>query len=385
MAFDDISAAAIVAAIKEFDELGRDQFLAKYGFGPARSYFLVHDGRRYDSKAIVGAAHGFLSGEHALPAATFSGGDATVRRLLERNGFAVEIIEPTRISELHRAGLSWFSDRQGAILPPPGVLEGSELFLTTQAKAIHVPRQFNYALSVKIVPGGPYPDGDIEQDEDGRWRVLYHREEPRNRDPETHSRNLALKRCLEHHVPVAVLRRVRGKPGTLYEIIGLGHVTAYATPFFTIEGPASIDGRSNIENTDFDPEDLEEQERVLASVRRRLGQPAFRAALMQAYDGKCAISGCTVTQVLEAAHIVPYRGKDSNYVQNGILLRADLHTLFDLHLIRIDPHSRVVSVDASLIGTPYWDLNGIALYEPPETVRPSTVALQKRHARMNSA
>ncbi|WP_239591021.1 HNH endonuclease [Vitreimonas flagellata] len=381
MAFDDINAAAILAAIKEFDDLGREQFLAKYRFGPARSYFLVHNGRRYDSKAIVGAAHGYLPEERPLTADGFSGGDATVRRLLERNGFAVEIIEPTRLSDLHRAGLAWFSDRQGAILPPPGVLEGTDLFLTTQAKAIHVPRQFSYALSVKIVPGGPYPDGDVEQDEDGRWRVLYHREEPKNRDAEIHSRNLALKRCLEHHVPVAVLRRVRGKPGTLYEIIGLGHVTAYNAPYFTIEGPASIDDRSHTGMSEFDPEGLEDQERILASVRRRLGQPAFRAALMEAYDGKCAISGCAVTQVLEAAHIVGYQGQASNHVQNGLLLRADLHTLFDLHLIRIDPHSRLVCIDASLKGTPYWDLNGATLYQPPEAARPSTMALQRRYAR----
>jgi hypothetical protein len=41
---------------EEFDSLGREEFLAKYGFGEARSYFLVRDGKAYDSKAVVGAA-----------------------------------------------------------------------------------------------------------------------------------------------------------------------------------------------------------------------------------------------------------------------------------------------------------------------------------------
>ena len=50
--------SAVLQAMTEYDELGRDAFLARYGYGPARSYFVVHDGRRYDSKAIAGVAHG---------------------------------------------------------------------------------------------------------------------------------------------------------------------------------------------------------------------------------------------------------------------------------------------------------------------------------------
>jgi predicted restriction endonuclease len=63
------------------------------------------------------------------------------------------------------------------------------------------------------------------------------------------------------------------------------------------------------------------------------GQPAFWDALLQAYERQCAITGCTVLQILEAAHIMPYMGKPTNRVDNGLLLRSDLHTLFDLGLI----------------------------------------------------
>ena len=49
---------AVLRAVAEFDALGRDAFLAKYGFRRARGYFLLRDGRSYDSKAIAGAAHG---------------------------------------------------------------------------------------------------------------------------------------------------------------------------------------------------------------------------------------------------------------------------------------------------------------------------------------
>jgi 5-methylcytosine-specific restriction protein A len=58
MALSDLTASAVLKAIEEFDLLGRDSFLKKYGFGKARSYVLQKDGQSYDSKAIAGAAHG---------------------------------------------------------------------------------------------------------------------------------------------------------------------------------------------------------------------------------------------------------------------------------------------------------------------------------------
>ena len=64
----------------EYDRLGQGRFLEKYGFGAARSYRLMVEGKTYDSKAIVGAAHGYLPGHEPLAAADFSGGAATVGR-----------------------------------------------------------------------------------------------------------------------------------------------------------------------------------------------------------------------------------------------------------------------------------------------------------------
>ena len=93
MAFRDISSRpAILSAVAEYDQLGQHAFLEKYGFHPARSYFLVVDGRDYDSKAIVGAAHGYQFPQLGPLAATqFSGGAATVQPLLEGLGFEVRV------------------------------------------------------------------------------------------------------------------------------------------------------------------------------------------------------------------------------------------------------------------------------------------------------
>jgi 5-methylcytosine-specific restriction enzyme A len=89
VALPELSRREILQAVTEYDQLGRDGFLEKYNFGAARSYLLVIDGKAYDSKAIVGVAHGFLPGQKRLTASEFSGGEATVGRLLRRLGFQV--------------------------------------------------------------------------------------------------------------------------------------------------------------------------------------------------------------------------------------------------------------------------------------------------------
>jgi hypothetical protein len=66
MGLRDITREAILAAIAEYDRLGQDEFLSRHGFDRARSYLLIHDGKAYDSKAIVGVAHGFLPGSRRL-------------------------------------------------------------------------------------------------------------------------------------------------------------------------------------------------------------------------------------------------------------------------------------------------------------------------------
>jgi 5-methylcytosine-specific restriction enzyme A len=89
VALRDLTGREILLAVTEYDRLGQGGFLEKYGFGAARSYRLTVDGKTYDSKAIVGAAHGFLPGQGPLAAADFSGGAATVGRLLSNLGFEV--------------------------------------------------------------------------------------------------------------------------------------------------------------------------------------------------------------------------------------------------------------------------------------------------------
>lgn len=81
---------SVIQAMKEFDRLGREEFLLKYGFGKARSYFLRYRGNSYDSKAIFGVAYGYENPDSGpLRAEQFGGGKKTVCPVLDKLGFDV--------------------------------------------------------------------------------------------------------------------------------------------------------------------------------------------------------------------------------------------------------------------------------------------------------
>lgn len=110
----------------------------------------------------------------------------------------------------------------------------------------------------------------------------------------------------------------------------------------------------------FEPPEGEAEyvDRVLREVASRRGQPQFREELLNAYSGRCVITGTTVDAVLEAAHIIPVADTPFFDVTNGLLLRADVHALFDTGLIWIDPETRVIRIHDALVGTEYESYNG---------------------------
>lgn len=126
----------------------------------------------------------------------------------------------------------------------------------------------------------------------------------------------------------------------------------------------------------FDPGMIEDgRERVAREIAIRRGQSAFRRQLINAY-GSCAMSGSTVIETLEAAHIVPYQGPGTNHLLNGLLLRADFHTLFDMGLLSVDHETLRVLVDLRLNGTEYEALRGQSLRLGHGVICPSSEALR---------
>jgi hypothetical protein len=122
------------------------------------------------------------------------------------------------------------------------------------------------------------------------------------------------------------------------------------------------------------PEDR--REIVFRQIKERRGQSQFRDLLCQRYGNQCMITGLKLLDVLEAAHISPYRGTDDNHPDNGLLLRADLHTLFDLNLLGINPESLEVKFHPKVLKTDYQKLEGIKLR--CSQYKPSQSALQYR-------
>lgn len=127
----------------------------------------------------------------------------------------------------------------------------------------------------------------------------------------------------------------------------------------------------------FDPKDIQDgRVRSIASIVHRRGQPKFRQELLKIYGGKCAITGENVEQALEASHIIPYKGEQTNHPSNGLLLRADIHILFDLRLLTIDTTNMTVILSLELMGTSYQRYKGVKLHLPSNVnKRPNTEAL----------
>jgi putative restriction endonuclease len=116
---------------------------------------------------------------------------------------------------------------------------------------------------------------------------------------------------------------------------------------------------------------------VFAQIRRRRGQAAFRNALRNRYGDRCMLSGAVTVDVIEAAHILPYVSRESNNPANGILLRSDLHTLWDLGRFAIHPETLQIELDHSLASGEYRWLEGQQLRVPSAT-GPSKAALRFR-------
>lgn len=103
----------------------------------------------------------------------------------------------------------------------------------------------------------------------------------------------------------------------------------------------------------------------------RLGQGLFRVLLTDVYGRRCAMTGERTLPVLEAAHIKPYSVVKRHHLSNGLLLRSDLHTLFDQGYVTVDPSDQRIVVSKRIKeefdnGREYYRLEGQRLREPDE-------------------
>jgi hypothetical protein len=127
--------------------------------------------------------------------------------------------------------------------------------------------------------------------------------------------------------------------------------------------------------------DDDSAEKQLKARADRKGQGKFRDNLMRVYGGRCCITGVAIPEVLDACHIEPHAHAGVNHSTNGLLLRADLHDLFDSDLIGIHPEALEVHVDPRLASTEYGELAGKVLSTRTDCIGPDKTKLEARWAR----
>ncbi|SMD08349.1 HNH endonuclease [Pedobacter nyackensis] len=153
---------------------------------------------------------------------------------------------------------------------------------------------------------------------------------------------------------------------------------------FQVMLPANVANNEtqDYNETPFYPINKDERESIKRQIKARRGQQKFRNDLRQRYGDKCMITGCEILDILEAAHIKPYRGINDNHPSNGLLLRADIHTLYDLNLIGINPQSLEITISKKLKNSEYSIYQGKTLITI--TKIPDKASLENRWMEFNN-
>ncbi|WP_455901453.1 HNH endonuclease [Rhodococcus gordoniae] len=111
-------------------------------------------------------------------------------------------------------------------------------------------------------------------------------------------------------------------------------------------------------------------------IQARVGQGKFRTALLRKYGLSCAVTGPCPAEALEAAHLIPFAEHETHDVDSGLLLRSDIHRLFDAGSLAINPDTGAVELAAELLNYPaYRDLHGRKI-----TQSPSVAALRSAYS-----
>jgi len=98
-------------------------------------------------------------------------------------------------------------------------------------------------------------------------------------------------------------------------------------------------------------------DRVFRLLQIRRGQKKLREKLFELYSGRCIVSNCDIKEVLHACHVTEFAISGNNISTNAVLLRSDIHDLFDSGLLAINPKTMRIAVHSSLQKTEYFQFN----------------------------
>lgn len=313
----------------------------------------------------------------------------------------------SRVTPTHADALRWYAERQGFVGKRPWpknlVLESNvpDVALTAE-RGIHVPSGWDLALSVALTKSSQYRDGDLEMQEDGTWILLLRAHSGADGFGLESRWNRGLYECFRQRIPVAVFMPVRGSD---YRWLGLAFIDDYddVTQTFLLHGPVNATSSTEDWGTviglptetsapawfldDSDPLMWRDERLTRLGVGVvRESQGRFRELLLDAYAGACAVTLYDARPALDGAHILPFMGRPSDTARNGLLLRSDIHRLFDRYLLTVDTSSMTAVVSTRLEQTRYSELHGTELSLPKdERLWPSARHLQMHHERFAQA
>ncbi|WP_109465266.1 HNH endonuclease [Albibacillus kandeliae] len=405
MALSDIDRAVVLTAIEEFDRLGRDGFLQRYGFGRSRAYFLRHGGKLYDSKAIIGVAHGYL-GENwgRLSATQFSGGEATVAQTLRGLGFEVQVsaVPPgaSRADNLSPEGFAywWVNNKQtysheisgGYLWSPTERRDGGRNEFYENMKRVR-PGDVVFAFAggeIKAVgicsapailalkPGEFGAAGDAWGNEGWRLPVEFTRLSTPLR-PKDHMDVLA-PTLPEKYSPIQ--SNGNGNQGAYLAAVPVAMAQAVidllGSYWAEVDRGATIEPAHQIEAIEASEEEVEQELRnrtdlneteKLQLVKSRRGQGIYRQNL-ERFEKACRITRAANRRHLRASHIKPWRAAttfeklDGN---NGLLLSPHVDHLFDQGFISFaDDGALLVSQQADVETLFLWGIDLEGNYGP---------------------
>lgn len=226
------------------------------------------------------------------------------------------------------------------------LFRGERIPLINPQRGIFKPTAMKYALSIKTVV--PRKGARIwYDDQKAAHNQVYNGDETvaysfMGTNPEA-ADNRWLRQAMENRVPLIYF--LGAFPGHYHAIIP---VTIVGWDAKSLQAQVSMGLPGELRA---DPQETTLERRyALRQVKARLHQTLFRAAVIAAYDGRCALSGLPETSLLDAAHIAADGDEllGQPIVTNGLPLTKLHHAAFDNHLIGVDPNYRIVVSDRLL-------------------------------------
>ncbi|MGC7100378.1 YDG/SRA domain-containing protein [Amycolatopsis lurida] len=336
MSLADISRKDVLAAMSEYNDRGRDEFLSRYGFRASLRYVVVESGSEYDSKALLGVAHKYATGT-PLKAAEFSGGAATVVAKIKSLGFHVHD---------RRGGAS----KKKAVVVHgeiDGVPEGTTFVDRQEAsdRGVHRNPQGGIVGNRRDGAESIVVSGGYEDDEDYGDEIIYTGEGGRGKNGKQiadqtfdSSGNAALQTSALFGTPVRV---IRGSKATRCSYDGLFRVEeswlAPGRSGFTVCRFRLVKIRADelVEVKPVAPAGNAKPVRRTTEVQRVVRKTAVADFVKQIHDHTCQLCGIRLTiqgrGYSEGAHIRalgrPHNGPDES--ENVLCLCPNCHVRFD--------------------------------------------------------